>query len=533
MKKLILELLKEVVDKTIKCQNCGWSWKESTSELDDLYNCHKCGYDNKKHYLNESIVKNELNNIESDDLYDELIVKTNKLRKSNNEVSFGSADIFEVIYDEKTNDLIGASWIELSDVFSFHIIINPKYRKQGYAKKLIDGSMQKYTNMKKHRPDFKIQLNVVNDTLVDGLIKKYGLKVKSRSNNNTILVNENYNLRNKLRENLQLADKHYFKPGLLSDRVKNMIVNQITNGDNYTKIITDIYYYYLKHIDIYTDDDFINNKYWKEINGFYEQLKNYNKYLFPIKDLNMMGYSSDTNLYDIINALKYRNKNIELINKLPSIAKRNLKSEIRTERNGRGMHDYFNDLEYFTSLYSYLNNRNESLKDKVNKKMFKSNITIKDLISFAEDKENLLTGEDFTKEMLEELVEEDYDMDIIYNENNIMLIKVESPNAIKKIGCNSLWCFTYGEGFNQAYATWSKYSYNDIVYVLVDFDEDSNSETFMHVIIKPIEFDDLEDEEINDDKIFNMANDMVYNPLSVLKNTIGLDKAKELLTFDY
>jgi GNAT superfamily N-acetyltransferase len=37
-----------IIDKTIKCENCGWTWKESESSKEDLYNCHKCGYDNKK-----------------------------------------------------------------------------------------------------------------------------------------------------------------------------------------------------------------------------------------------------------------------------------------------------------------------------------------------------------------------------------------------------------------------------------------------------------------------------------------------------
>ena len=43
-------------------------------------------------------------------------------------------------------------------------------------------------------------------------------------------------------ENIQLADKVYFKTGKLSDIDKNRIL-KITNSDNYTKIICDIYYY--------------------------------------------------------------------------------------------------------------------------------------------------------------------------------------------------------------------------------------------------------------------------------------------------
>lgn len=41
------EWLTESVDKKIKCKNCGWSWKESESKKEDLYLCHKCGYNNK------------------------------------------------------------------------------------------------------------------------------------------------------------------------------------------------------------------------------------------------------------------------------------------------------------------------------------------------------------------------------------------------------------------------------------------------------------------------------------------------------
>jgi|TARA_R110002020_G_scaffold113236_1_gene260232 hypothetical protein len=38
--------IRESKDRTIKCSDCGWSWKESESEPDDLYNCHECGKDN-------------------------------------------------------------------------------------------------------------------------------------------------------------------------------------------------------------------------------------------------------------------------------------------------------------------------------------------------------------------------------------------------------------------------------------------------------------------------------------------------------
>lgn len=38
--------IRESKNKTIKCSSCGWSWKESESKPEDLYNCHECGKDN-------------------------------------------------------------------------------------------------------------------------------------------------------------------------------------------------------------------------------------------------------------------------------------------------------------------------------------------------------------------------------------------------------------------------------------------------------------------------------------------------------
>jgi len=35
----------------IKCENCGWSWKKSESDTNDVYTCHKCGYNNAPYLL--------------------------------------------------------------------------------------------------------------------------------------------------------------------------------------------------------------------------------------------------------------------------------------------------------------------------------------------------------------------------------------------------------------------------------------------------------------------------------------------------
>jgi len=53
MKDLIKHLLREALDKIIKCKNCGWTWKKSESGP-DMYFCHKCGHDNTPNNIKET-----------------------------------------------------------------------------------------------------------------------------------------------------------------------------------------------------------------------------------------------------------------------------------------------------------------------------------------------------------------------------------------------------------------------------------------------------------------------------------------------
>lgn len=45
--KLFSTSLNESKDKKIICKNCHWHWKVSESKKEDLYLCHKCGYNNE------------------------------------------------------------------------------------------------------------------------------------------------------------------------------------------------------------------------------------------------------------------------------------------------------------------------------------------------------------------------------------------------------------------------------------------------------------------------------------------------------
>lgn len=325
-------------------------------------------------------------------------------------------------------------------------------------------------------------------------------------------------------ENLQLADKLYFKTGKLDESEKAFILN-ITNGDNFTKIICDI----LLEMKSY---EWGHQEYLKDLEPIYKQLKEYNKNIFPIKDFDI--YNSK-NINDLHWSFKHRQKLLNNIKKMPSIAIRNLKNDIRIPRDGYELKTYNELLEYFIGQISLLSNRGDEMSLKIFKKMFKSGATLKQMADFADDKYNLLGGNDFTKEKIHDIVDDNkhYELDIIYEKDDIMVIDVTGPNGIKEIGCNSLWCFTYGTGFDLAYRQWNNYSTDDHVYVIVDFSKNSDESEFMYVLIRPLKPKYTEKDEENEHlPLFDMSNEPVLGPIGVLKDLVGANNLKKLFKFD-
>ena len=359
-----------------------------------------------------------------------------------------------------------------------------------------------------------------------------------------------------LLENIQLADKVYFNSGLLSPNVRKHIVH-ITEGDAWTKLLTDIYYAEMMSWkknghwavggidDDYKEpeseseyhtpgqDDIMSIEDWKKMRQYHNQLKIYNKNVFPIVGLNINGVKD---ILELVKSLKERGSILEMLKQMPSVAIRNLKAEIRQERNSSELQSYRNDLSSFLSYYSLLGNRDPKLRKNVENKMFKANVTLSDLLDFVEEKENLLGGAKFTKSSIKKIVKDSYhnELEIIYEKGNYMVVEVVGPSGIKEIGCNSLWCFSYGSGFDGAWRQWSNYSTNGIVYAIIDFSQPSDSPDFMHVLIKPLDYNansSSDDGDENDSKLFNMANEESYNSLGFIEGSIGTDAAKKLLTF--
>lgn len=139
--------------------------------------------------ITEAIKKLEVSNIDNDKLYDNVIHQINMMLKDNTEISFGNAFPFEIIYDNKTKEVIGATFLDEGPVFSFHVYIKPKHRgNHEYLKNLLDGLMVKYNKMKSIRGgNYDMRVNVTNPKLADTLTKYYNFNVIGKEDNSVIM----------------------------------------------------------------------------------------------------------------------------------------------------------------------------------------------------------------------------------------------------------------------------------------------------------------------------------------------------------
>ena len=219
---------------------------------------------------------------------------------------------------------------------------------------------------------------------------------------------------------------------------------------------------------------------------------------------------------------------IKTISKWPKVAKRNLRTDIaKPSENFNRLRDI---IEYIDAHLNYLNNRNDEQKKLIYNKIFSSDHpTFNDVLNFVEEKQNLLQGGTaFTKEQLYKLVSEnDFDLKIVYDKNNVVIVDVTGQSGIKAIGCNSLWCFTYGNEYGLAGEQWDRYSHNGHVYAIIDFKEDQASPEFIHILLKPFNMQEEEDQTY----LYDMANEQTYGDarntiLYITKDESSLDVFK-------
>jgi hypothetical protein len=311
------------------------------------------------------------------------------------------------------------------------------------------------------------------------------------------LIQDKYRLI--ISENYQLAIKVY-KNILSPEDIE--FLDKLCRRDYTYKILADLL------VQDKQSDIKLKGSEWKDI---IEQLRTYNKNFLPIAGF---SYDSPTPIFNK-QAFGYRSTIINIIKNWPSIAKRNLRQDLAKPRNGSEFFRLSDKVDYLNSHLSFLNNRSPEVKDIILKKIFSSDHpTIEDVLDFVEDKPNLLTGgKAYNKEELYKLVERnDYDLKIVYDRGNIVIVDVTGQSGMKDIGCNSMWCFTYGNEYGLAGEQWDRYSYNGHVYAIIDFRQKQDEPEFIHILIKPPNTnDELEDDEHEDDEatMYNMANEPV------------------------
>ena len=120
----------------------------------------------------------------------------------------------------------------------------------------------------------------------------------------------------------------------------------------------------------------------------------------------------------------------------------------------------------------------------------------------------------------------------VYEKGNVMVVEVSDIEGIKSIGCNSLWCFTYGRNIKD----WNTYSYDSLVYVIIDFSQKPDSMEFMYVLIKPLDINTEEEEDEDfegnvDSPLFNMANEQDDRPIGTLSYLLGKENLEKIFTW--
>lgn len=280
-------------------------------------------------------------------------------------------------------------------------------------------------------------------------------------------------IKNILRENIQQADKIYFNTGKLSadDRARLL---SITKGDNYTKLCADLMKY------LTNDNRKVNDGILRVVADMHKSMLTYDKNVFPLKH-SLTDYSEEKNtplhISNLYSCLRYRQEAVNSLRKLPSIGIRNLKDIIRTPTDNE--YEIKNNADKISRLASFLGvlPKNDEKRNLVLKKIFSSaNNTIDKMIDVAEHFSHMSTGnqEEVSREEVIDTVKQ-VEAKIVQAKPKLLVIKVNSNEAMIELACTSFWCFARpnSEQF------WEDYADMGYVYIIYDFTKEVDDATFL------------------------------------------------------
>ena len=294
-----------------------------------------------------------------------------------------------------------------------------------------------------------------------------------------------------LTENPQLADKFYFTPGVLNDEVKRAILN-ITGGDNFTKLVTDLYMQFNRFDG--EKASLLNKSSLQMCKSFYDDLIKYDKKLFPIPgnltDYSFQAEGNDWHIMTLFEFLKYRQVLVDKWAAIPNIIKRNLGKAVNAyiSRDVPQMYltSYFKQAgETLSEISKILKKIPKSKFDEIVPKLFSSVNTLDQMKAGIENLSHTLSMVDsdsgFGLSAVKDLVEW-INADIVMENGNLLVVKVNDAEAMQRLGCYSSWCFAvpgadhYWDG-SEGYAG---YGY---VYIIFDFNLELEDARFMMVYL--------------------------------------------------
>lgn len=287
-------------------------------------------------------------------------------------------------------------------------------------------------------------------------------------------------------ENAQLADKLYFNSGKLNGEIKDAILN-ITGGDNYTKLVADLYYHFSKYSN---NKDGIDSSLIRLVEDFYDDLTSYNNKIFPFTD-NLNNFGADKpnefHILTLAEVLKgWHELNFEW-SRLPSIFKRNLTNELK---NVLGIGNTSNNEMRFryVDIAKNLRQINEILRkipknklDEITPMLINSKKTLKDLLETLNNIENSLSY--ISVGMVDKDILLDkasgVNADVIMDTDKVVVFKINDHEAMQEMGCYTNWCFSQ-VGSDIHWETYAAYGY---VYVIYNLTVETDDARFLMVLL--------------------------------------------------
>ena len=232
------------------------------------------------------------------------------------------------------------------------------------------------------------------------------------------------------------------------------------------------------------------------VKPFYTWLKNYDKNVLPV-DRDLQAYSTESDergghILDLWSMLKNREFAVNKLKELPSIAIRNLKNLIRTPNNneygfkeiGEQLAGLVRTIENFPRPSRYDDDetiqRKNTRREAILNKVFNSNHSLKQMVDTANNFSygfNSGAEEIGKKEVIQTCKENN--ADILQDDGDLLVIRVNDQETMTVIGCTSLWCFSRPHNESD----WEDYAPNGYAFVVFDFSREYDDALFMTTVL--------------------------------------------------